>query len=251
MKVNSDNILKLSAFVLIIGVVLVVAAPFIFTRQGFISFQETGQIGDTIGGVTAPIINMIGAILVFFALQAQVEANRIIQKQIDEQKTDEVQRKTSSNLFEIYKLIKEDFDNFTYTRDETQGSFEDMITGKIQRNYVTYTGREAFEYFIRDISTNKCRKGDDASFFKEPKYISFVDSIKVLETLAKKSNSDDLAQLDKETLNALLKYLFDSRLAPSLNEKDSCSRCNKSHEKIPADLKQLLGNVKKNLNSNS
>ncbi|OFY98615.1 MAG: hypothetical protein A3K10_04940 [Bacteroidetes bacterium RIFCSPLOWO2_12_FULL_31_6] len=53
---------------LIIGLFIVVIIPVLLTRQSFWSafnFTQTGQIGDTIGGITSPIVNLIAAILVY------------------------------------------------------------------------------------------------------------------------------------------------------------------------------------------
>jgi len=72
-----------------IGIILMLGLPWLLTREiGIISFLNTGPIGDTIGGITAPISGLLGAYLVFLALKAQVSANKIqsdsIQKQFDE-----------------------------------------------------------------------------------------------------------------------------------------------------------------------
>jgi hypothetical protein len=52
-----------------------------------LDFTQTGQIGDTIGGITAPMANLLGAILVYLALKAQIEANLILKKQLDDEKS--------------------------------------------------------------------------------------------------------------------------------------------------------------------
>lgn len=76
-------------WILIIGGIIIFALPSIFVVYNTgINFYYTGQIGDTIGGITAPFINLLGAVLVYFSFQAQLEANRKIQKQIDDQKFD-------------------------------------------------------------------------------------------------------------------------------------------------------------------
>jgi len=69
----------------------VACSPYILTRDYIgIYFDEiTGPIGDTIGGITAPIVGLIGAILVYYALKEQIKANEIIQKQFRSQKRDE------------------------------------------------------------------------------------------------------------------------------------------------------------------
>ena len=59
--------------------------PVLFTRSG-LSFSETGDIGDTIGGITAPISSLVGSILVFLALKGQILANKFTQEQIRDQK---------------------------------------------------------------------------------------------------------------------------------------------------------------------
>ena len=64
---------------IIIAVTLSIFAPFLLTRQYFIkelNFTETGQIGDTIGGITAPILNLISIILLYFSFNEQFKANK-------------------------------------------------------------------------------------------------------------------------------------------------------------------------------
>ncbi len=101
-----------------IGIFLCVMAPLIATQRVFwesFDFSQTGQIGDTIGGITGPIVNIIGAILVFYALKAQIDANRLIQDQFDEQKADEVNRKKLLYITEQVNIIRADLNDFTYT----------------------------------------------------------------------------------------------------------------------------------------
>ena len=59
-------------------------APIIFTKcfSGISFGTETGVIGDTIGGVTAPFLSLVGSILVYTTLRAQIQANAIVIKQI-------------------------------------------------------------------------------------------------------------------------------------------------------------------------
>lgn len=53
-------------------------AVYAFTRHSFIKgfdLRQTGQIGDTIGGISGPIINLLGAILVYLSFREQKKAN--------------------------------------------------------------------------------------------------------------------------------------------------------------------------------
>jgi hypothetical protein len=59
-------------------IILTIISPILFTKVSIFKefdFTETGQIGDTIGGITAPIINLFAAFLVFLAFREQVQAN--------------------------------------------------------------------------------------------------------------------------------------------------------------------------------
>ncbi|RXM41479.1 hypothetical protein BOQ62_00150 [Chryseobacterium sp. CH21] len=79
-------------------------APLIFTlKLDLIDFTETGQIGDTIGGITAPFINVLNAILIYIAFTEQLKANNLLKEQIDGE-----DRKEQGRLQNIETLIKFD-----------------------------------------------------------------------------------------------------------------------------------------------
>lgn len=66
------------AKVLIILFILILILPFILTKVPFSFFDltESGQIGDTIGGITAPFIGIIAGYLTFLAFHEQSKANK-------------------------------------------------------------------------------------------------------------------------------------------------------------------------------
>lgn len=67
-------------FLIVILFLIVVIVPYIFTLPVFNVYKSnqgsTGEIGDTIGGLTAPFINGIGAILVYLAFKEQVKSTQ-------------------------------------------------------------------------------------------------------------------------------------------------------------------------------
>jgi len=68
-----------------------------FTTKSFwIKFDltKTGNIGDTIGGITAPVINLIGAILVYISFKVQSNANQIQYRLLQQE---------IKNMIEIFK----------------------------------------------------------------------------------------------------------------------------------------------------
>lgn len=98
------------------GIFLIFLSLYIFTRPVIFAswnFTETGQIGDTIGGISGPIINLIGAYLVYISFQAQIEANRIQATALK----DEKERIRLENIFQ--KQISQ-FDDIKTTLRELE-----------------------------------------------------------------------------------------------------------------------------------
>lgn len=103
LKTNKNQMKKYWPHYLLATVCFIMAfiAPIIFTWKSYHQFNSTtGFIGDTIGGLTAPFLNLAGSILVFAALRAQIDANRQVQQQFEKQEIE-------SRFFELVKLHRE------------------------------------------------------------------------------------------------------------------------------------------------
>ncbi len=91
--------------VIVAGILFAIFAPILFTQNGIcIGFAEKeGQIGDTIGGITAPIIGILSILLLFFTLKEQMEFNEK-QKELS---NDEQFKSTFFNLLQVQRDIIE------------------------------------------------------------------------------------------------------------------------------------------------
>ena len=115
-KAKIKQPLKIAVTLLWIGIPLCLLTPVIFTQPwGLIDFSNTGSIGDTIGGITAPFINILGAILVFLALKSQIEANISLQEQVERQDREKKLEIESKQLNQLYDNLKSSIDNFKYS----------------------------------------------------------------------------------------------------------------------------------------
>jgi hypothetical protein len=89
MNPNKSWFIRNIGFVFIIIAFLISFTPYLFTQfqtiQG-IDFNKTGGIGDTIGGITAPFVNLFAAFLVYLALKEQIKANDIQINSLNEEK---------------------------------------------------------------------------------------------------------------------------------------------------------------------
>lgn len=72
-RIERENKVFIEATMMILlGFVLILTLPYILTRNhGWFDFTETGQIGDTIGGITAPFIAVCSAYITFLAFWVQ------------------------------------------------------------------------------------------------------------------------------------------------------------------------------------
>ncbi len=78
---------------LIIFIVLIAIScsfPILFTRYSIVSFSQTGQIGDTIGGIMSPFVAIIASALTFLAFWVQYEANQEQRLQFNTQSQDQL-----------------------------------------------------------------------------------------------------------------------------------------------------------------
>lgn len=98
-------------FIIIGGFLGVLIFPFLFTQKWFGDFfnfgSGTGPIGDTIGGLTAPIIGFMSALLVYLAFREQIQANRIQMEAIRKQAEENAFDHEKSLFLDTLKDLKE------------------------------------------------------------------------------------------------------------------------------------------------
>lgn len=126
---------------LIVGVVLlIIVSPIVLTmnsRFDIFDFSQTGQIGDTIGGITSPIINFMGAILVYLSFNEQSKANKIQEKALFAEIRRNADEKKYNTIFHDIESLRSDIIGFTL-----EGSKETKI------------GSSAFFIFQEQIKRN-------------------------------------------------------------------------------------------------
>lgn len=66
-------------YVVVCTLVAMIVCPVLFTAPALVdclNFTETGQIGDTIGGITAPVVGLCSIILLYYTLKEQMNFNK-------------------------------------------------------------------------------------------------------------------------------------------------------------------------------
>ncbi|MFD1015758.1 hypothetical protein [Winogradskyella rapida] len=240
--------LKVGKTLLLIGIPLCLLTPLIFTLPlGWANFSETGSIGDTIGGITAPFINILGAILVFLALKAQIEANLVIQAQIDRQDTEKKLENESRQLNQYYSNLKSSIDNFKFSTIELWDiENEDKVKPVFEGSEAIY---KMFSEYICEYH------GDEDDIASNPKITELISMLEICEKLLNRINDSHI--IDRETLWTLTSHQFTYRIFPRLSEDypdriDNyfCESCDMEHgfpERISFLIKSIYDRIKNGL----
>lgn len=229
-----QKVLKRATMLLWIGIPICILAPIVFTQLNIMSFNHTGEIGDTIGGITSPFINIMGSILVFLALRAQIDANLLIQEQIDNQERDKRLDIESKQLNQYYNNLKSSIDNFEYKNLEIYSEKTDQPI---------YKGSEAIFRLIEDYFCTY--HGTEEATSYNPKITELISMVEICNILLVKIKNSDIP--DRETLWTLTNHQYIYRIFPRMSNEfpdriDTywCEGCNMNHgfpEKLSSPIK--------------
>ncbi len=223
--------MKKPEWILVIAIILCLVMPPILTKiSSCIYFnKDTGEIGDTIGGLTAPIIGLLNAILVYLALKSQIEANEKIQKRQDEQEAkfeekerDETRTKKITEIIEKISFIKTALDNF-YAEDTEIGT-----TGK---------GEPGLKVLINALKNDKLSP-DPSKFKTYPSAIILEKLLKLFDILIVETTKEDTLSVDdKVYLIFQLESVFLIKLAPHFKDKEGIP------EQLTLKIKKIADNI--------
>ncbi|WP_426491262.1 hypothetical protein [Hymenobacter sp. 102] len=97
-----SNTTRWAVWTIVLGALLSLVLPWALTHfHSGISFAETGPIGDTIGGITGPVLNFTGLLVVYFSLREQFLSNQIQIQHFAEEQQRSANENTISTAFKI------------------------------------------------------------------------------------------------------------------------------------------------------
>jgi hypothetical protein len=162
-KWRSVFIYRHSLKLFIIGFLLVVVvSPFLFTLPSIfarLNFSETGQIGDTIGGLTSPVIGFLGAILVYFSFQQQLKANELQREALDNEITRSQQDRRYNAISHDVDVLREEINSYQMFKSDLMGtnaiySFKEIFLQETQKEkIIEVLNSEPFKNFYFLIAT--------------------------------------------------------------------------------------------------
>lgn len=144
---------KIAIGVLIVAVLWLIIGPALLVLPStFFDFRETGQIGDTIGGITAPIVGLASAILIYLSFSAQIKANKITLEatQVSQQEGN-------------FKYIIEEF-------EKVKKSFKQISYSPVDNQFVSvppYKGHTAMLSLTEEVEANPNLVDSEGKFLSE------------------------------------------------------------------------------------
>lgn len=192
----------------------------------FYGTNNAGEIGDAIGGISGPIINIFGAILVYKSFLVQLNANKI---QVENFENDKVFR----DLWDLYKEAKNDFENFQY------------ISVLSNNSSIIFRGHHAFEKFLSEVQMAFTEVKDKRSFI----IYEIISMLKGFLLTYQKINESYININDKELLKIKMNNILNKQYEEKLNQLQEIYSKQIEICKLPdepvRELFKTLENIKK------
>jgi hypothetical protein len=202
---------KKNTIFLIIGITLIFLSLYLFTKPAFFDswdFSNTGQIGDTIGGITAPIINLLGAFLVYTSFQEQLRANRIQVQALNDEKERNTYDRVFNNYISLYESLKSHLENLEFIVKPSPNYARDGSITSV--NHIVYKGLNAINEFVIRIEDKEKYRSENYEVYGI--LLSFQFILKSLSELSNLVESNIILTNDKAFLSQNIKLMYDSFL---------------------------------------
>lgn len=197
----------------VIGVVIICfTAVYFFTRNTLfksLDLTNTGQIGDTIGGITSPIIGSIGAILVYLSFKQQFEANEIQKTALKNAINDGIIQTEISQIEKLFEMVKSEINSMTLV------SIREIELSNIQkrsfdRNYEQFNSQGLFSLleFVKMINARHLTEGDKATYLRQVNHILYLIRYAEKKVLDLKSKNVEI-EFQREIIKSYYKNILE------------------------------------------
>ena len=158
-KSSDSDWTKLSVLCIIIAGILLLfssIAPILFTNSSSRwDFSDTGQIGDTIGGIMNPFIAIGGVIMTFLAFYMQIRANKLqreqFQKTLNKNNIDE-----KIDCFYKLNLLKLDIEHIEKDIESRVSSIKEFIQKEEENPFrMNLLKRALLKHYDRTMSVDR------------------------------------------------------------------------------------------------
>lgn len=235
--------------------VIAIAIPFIILIYRkylcLADVKDTGALGDTFGGLTAPLLSFIGSWLVYLALKSQIRANKQIQEQLEAEKNEKIIENQKKQINEMFYQLQRNIEEYCYTTTEDIpiciNNFGDKFyPGTYETKRISFKGIEAINSYLEKLK--------DANLHNEEYEILDLQGvllegiIRIVEKITKDVDNIKITDEEKKHYKEMLKNEINKIFHKVINlDIIPCSICNREHSMLPYKLTQRIEKLYKDL----
>lgn len=171
---------------LLLIAVIILVAPYLFTFGaiwGHWDFSKTGQIGDTIGGITAPFMSAVATVVVFAAFKVQVKANQMFKQQQNIQSIESLISKLEDRSIELH-IQKKKIQESLRESSNIKGNWDSITNKQIRFTIDQQSGLEVLYSSIMFVICNEMLENLDSEKGLLFKRLGLLYSIKYSNTFS-------------------------------------------------------------------
>ncbi|MBX2995346.1 MAG: hypothetical protein KF681_10995 [Bdellovibrionaceae bacterium] len=240
---KSTPIHTIAFWVILIGGAFCVTMPLIAPMLPIQYLREYGEIGDAIGGISSPLVQILGSAVLFLALKAQIDANGILQLQIEKENKKEQLRHEINQLHELYLFVERNIKNFSYDQKTT-------VDGKSHKTLLH--SRRAIKCFIEDLENLDVDIHNDADVLMYDGVKEIMSILNSVELFFEKIKNSNIEAYHKNFHKTLMQHelLFSIFPYQELDNKahlkqEPCPECGVYHANYPPLIYDRLQEIKK------
>jgi hypothetical protein len=241
MQANGTFKNQIIVILISVGTLLTFIIPLLIPFFPLQYLKEYGDIGDAIGGIANPIAQIVGFLLLYLALRAQLKANSIVQMRIEEDNRKETKQRELRQVHELYTFLENNIHSFSYERKlEKDGSKQ------------TFKGRKAIRCFIDDIEDMNIDLHNAEQLLQEDGVREILSILKLSDRLFQKINQAQIDNEDKAFYFDIVKHELTFSIFPYTDLDDSanlkmsyCEDCDEFHGNYPPLIFDKLQELKK------
>jgi hypothetical protein len=239
LKNSPDNTLVIG--LLITGTLLTIILPLLLPLLPVRHLADFGSIGDAFGGIANPIAQIVGFVLLYLALRAQINANSILQMQVNAENTKEMQRRSVKLIHELYTFLENNINTFSY-----EAKFEGANGMQVLH------GRRAIRCFIDDIEDMNIDLHNAEQLLQKDGVREILSILRIAENILDRINQADIDESDKLFYIDLMKHELTFSVFPYTDLDESanlkleiCPECHEAHGNYPPLIFDKLQELKR------
>lgn len=167
MRTNNINIRHI-IWILVVATILICLLPLLLTRFSVVDFTNTGQIGDTIGGIMGPFVAIVASFLTFLAFLMQYQANEIQKKELKRQSLVHDKEQFEAKLYQMLDVYNKNVSRLRAGELEGKRAIPELLA---ELHFIYRCVRYAYNGFkesdISSLVTDKEQREDVELYMKE------------------------------------------------------------------------------------